>query len=405
VSIAVDDLVVGYGDGPVLEGISLRVEPGELVGLVGPNGAGKTTLVRTALGALDPAGGSVRLAGVAVDSLSSREASRRVAAVPQQSGLTFNFTVREVVEMGRHPHAPRLGSDPDPDAVDTAMRRTGVQDLAARDIDAISGGERQRVLLARALAQDTPALLVDEPTASLDVNHQVRTLELIAGLATDGRAILAAIHDLNLAARYCDRLVVLAGGTVEARGPPSAILEAETIEAAFDTPAVVTRDPITDAPVVTALPGGEGGQSEAVHVVGTGPEAASVVARLRRAGYEVSAGVVPEGGRVAATAEALDVTVTTAPPLGEVSDSTWREARRQADRAAATVGVTSPGLSGARNAEVLEVVRRFVLVAPEEPEPETPTEPSRVVSPEGVVEAVAGVLTEPLTQAVPGHGT
>lgn len=404
-SIAIEDLVVGYGADPVLEGVSFAVEPGELVGLVGPNGAGKTTLIRTALGALTPRRGMVKLQGDPVGTLSSTAASRRVAAVPQQSGVTFNFTVREVVEMGRHPHAPRLGSDPDSEAVERAMERTAVADLAHRDIDAVSGGERQRVLLARALAQDTPALLVDEPTASLDVNHQIRTLELVGDLASEGRAVLAAIHDLNLAARYCDRLVVLADGAIQAVGPPERVLESDTIEAAFDTRAVVHRDPITAAPVVTALPEATGQANEPVHVVGTGEEAAAVAARLARAGYEVSTGVVPTSGHVATTADALGISAITAPPFGEIPDAERRRARSQIREAAVTVVVSSAGVDHRVMTDQVDEARRLVLVGATEGETELGPVLRDDVDPADVVGAVAGALTEPVRRPVLGQET
>jgi iron complex transport system ATP-binding protein len=405
VTVGVRDLVIGYGSAPVLDGVSLSVAEGELVGLVGPNGVGKTTLIRALLGTLTPDDGCVTLNGDSVADLGSRAASRRVAAVPQQSAVPFSFTVREVVEMGRHPHTPRLGSDPEPGAVERAMQRTEITHLADRDIDAVSGGERQRVLIARALAQDTPALLLDEPTASLDVNHQIRTLGLVEDLADSGRAVLAAIHDLNLAARYCDRLVLLANGGVAARGSPVDVLRPEPLEAAFDTRAVVSRDPVTDAPVVTALPGDESSDDTHVHVVGTGTEAASVVARLCRAGFEVSAGVVPAEGPVETTATHFDSTLVTAPPFAADTSAEREAARELAAEAAVTVGVMSPGLSGSPNGRVLRTGPRRVTVVASETHPETTDVGGRTVPPEEVVAAVRAELVAPSRVAQPGQGT
>jgi ABC-type cobalamin/Fe3+-siderophores transport system ATPase subunit len=191
-----------------------------------------------------------------VSALSARETSRRVATVPQNTALSFAFPVREVVAMGRTPHRSRFEreSAADRTAVERAMARTEVSQFADRSIEAVSGGERQRVVLARALAQDASVLALDEPTASLDVNHQVRTLSLIAELVADGRAAIAAIHDLDLAARYCDRLCLLAEGRVLDTGPPEAVLTEATLERAFDTRAAVVRHPATGAVDVTAFP-------------------------------------------------------------------------------------------------------------------------------------------------------
>jgi len=246
-------VTVDLGGQRVLDGVDLRATPGELVGLVGPNGAGKTTLLRTVNGTLAPDAGTVRVGGDDVGALSARERSRRVATVPQDTSVGFAFDVRTVVEMGRHPHRPRLGADPDPDAVDRAMERVGVTDLAERSVGAVSGGERSRVLLARALAQDADVLVLDEPTASLDIGHQVATLDLTREIVDEGRTAVAAVHDLNLAARFCDRLVVLADGRIRARGPPETVLGRDTLRSTFDVAAAVDDHPTTDAPLVTAL--------------------------------------------------------------------------------------------------------------------------------------------------------
>ncbi len=244
---------VSLGGQRVLSEASIAVDRGELVGLVGPNGAGKTTLLRTLNGTLAPDAGTVRVDGEDVHALSARARSRRVATVPQDTSVGFAFDVRTIVEMGRHPHRSRFGGDPDPGAVDRALERAGVDHLADRSVDAVSGGERSRVLLARALAQDADALVLDEPTASLDIGNQVDTLELVTDLVDEGRAAVAAIHDLNLAARFCDRIVVLVDGQVQARGPPETTLERETLRAAFGVTAAVDDHPATQAPLVTAL--------------------------------------------------------------------------------------------------------------------------------------------------------
>jgi iron complex transport system ATP-binding protein len=248
------DVVVDRG-ARVLDGVSLAAGEGEVVGLVGPNGAGKTTLLRVCNGSLAPASGEVRVDGDPLPGLSARETARRVATVPQEPSLGFDFPVREAVAMGRTAHVPRLGrrGPDDRAAVARAMDRAAVTDLADRPVTALSGGERARVSLARALAQETPVLLLDEPTANLDVGHQVRTLSLVRGLADDGRAIVAAVHDLDLAARFCDRLVLLADAAVRATGDPAAVLTPAALADAFGVRARVDTDPATGAPRVTVL--------------------------------------------------------------------------------------------------------------------------------------------------------
>jgi iron complex transport system ATP-binding protein len=320
-AIEVRDLGVAYGGTEVLSGVSLTVERGRFVGLVGPNGAGKTTLLRCLNGALDPDAGTVRVGGDDVSRLSSREASRRVATVPQRTAVTFEFPVRDVVAMGRTPHLSRFGTAGEADraAVDEAMARTAVAEFADRPVTEVSGGERQRVLLARALAQDAPVLVLDEPTASLDINHQVRTLELVRELTADGRTAVAAIHDLNLAARFCDELVVVSGGGVLATGSPGDVLTESTVEDAFDTDAAVARHPVTGATTVTALRPHED-DSGRVHVVGGGGSAARYLHALSRRGFDVSVGALNEGDTDAAVAAELGLDVVTVPPYGPVGE-------------------------------------------------------------------------------------
>ena len=298
--ITAEGISVSLAGKEVLDGVTARAED-EFVGVVGPNGAGKTTLIRAANGAAEPDDGVVRVGGDELSSLSSREVSRRVATMPQNTDVSFEFTVEEVVRMGRHPHVPRFGTDTT-NKVREAMERVDIAQFADRSVHEVSGGERQRVLLARCLAQDADVLLLDEPTASLDVNHAVETLSLVRSLVGEGRTAVAAIHDLDLAARFCDRLVLIGDGRVVASGTPKEVLTEENVEAVFGTPAFVGRDPATGSVRVTALDekqAADGGARARAHYVGDreGP-----LRRLERA-YDVSVGVVPEGCAAAEAAE------------------------------------------------------------------------------------------------------
>ncbi|MEZ3167770.1 ATP-binding cassette domain-containing protein [Halorubrum ejinorense] len=367
--LSVSDVAVSFGDLDVVSGVDLRVEPGSLVGLVGPNGAGKTTVLRAVTGAVEPDAGTVRIGGEPASSLSAREVGRRVASVPQATDLAFDFRVRHVVEMGRTPHLGRFdahGPDDD-DAVDAAMAAADVERFAGRSITEVSGGERQRVLLARALAQAAPLLLLDEPTASLDVNHAVETLELVRAFVDDGeRGAIAAIHDLDAAARYCDEVVVLANGGVQAAGQPESVLSASTVGDAFDAEAFVGRNPATGTPAVTAFPPHDAAPHR-VHVIGTGRPAARVVARLAAAGHEPSVGVVPAGDAAAGAAADADATAVTAPPFEGPDSEAVAAARELAADADATVAVGRGNDSESRvsgpNADVAAAADPLVAVS------------------------------------------
>ncbi|MFC4986549.1 ATP-binding cassette domain-containing protein [Saliphagus infecundisoli] len=338
--IDADSLSVSFGDVAVLSEASLSVAEGEFVGLVGPNGAGKTTLLRAISAAISPDAGSVRVAGREVQNLSSRESSRLVSVVPQVTHLSFAFDVREVVEMGRTPYRSRFSSPTpeDRERVDRAMERTAVAEFEDRSIEAVSGGERQRVILARTLAQDTPVVLLDEPTASLDVAHQIETLELVAKLVEEGKTALAAIHDLELAARYCDRLAVLAGGGIVETGSPEEVLSADRLAEAFDATTAVATNPVTGSPTVTALPGGVPSElPERVHVLGRGAAAAGVLARLEGTGVEVTAGPLVAGGPAAAAATRQGIDPLVAEPYAPLDRELLAAAKERIRTADAVV--------------------------------------------------------------------
>jgi len=246
-----------YGARQVLRHVSLTLAPGEILGVIGPNGSGKTTLVRVLSGVLPPSAGTVRLAGRPLAAYRRREVARRLAVVPQDPSIDFPFTALEVVLMGRAPHLPPLAF---PRARDLAiareaMARLEVAGVETRPLDRLSGGERQRILLARALAQEPEILLLDEPTTHLDLRHQAGIHDVARALAREhGRGVVSVLHDLNLAALFCDRVVLLADGTVAGQGKPGAVLTAEALQRAYQTPVYVGRNELTGAPVVLPLP-------------------------------------------------------------------------------------------------------------------------------------------------------
>jgi iron complex transport system ATP-binding protein len=363
--LAVEDLSVSLGGSEVLSHVTASATRGRFVGLVGPNGAGKTTLLRAVTGALTPDSGRVRIDGQVVAELPSKAASRLVASVPQDTSLSFDFDVRETVAMGRTPYVSRFGrrTQEDREIVESAMVRTDVAQFAERSITEISGGERQRVLLARALAQDTPLLLLDEPTASLDISHQIRTLELVRDLVADGRTVVAAIHDLNLAAHYCDELWLLGDGDLLATGNPASVLTEERLSTAFDADALVTRHPVTGSTYVTALPTSRGDAEGRVHVIGGGGSAARVLYLLSSAGYHVTCGALNEGDSDTETARQLGIDPITVDPFAPV-DAGAREAVADAVAAADAVVVADVevGDGNLANLEAARSADRVVLV-------------------------------------------
>lgn len=361
------DVSITLGEVGALDSVSFEVEQGSFLGIIGPNGAGKTTLLRTISGVLRPDTGRIFVDGQDVTTLSAREVSRLVAVVPQETNLAFDFDVADIVEMGRTPYRRRVswGPRPDTDIVERAMAQTQVEDLADRAISEVSGGERQRVLLARALAQDTPVLLLDEPTANLDINHQIRTLELVRSLVDDaGKTVLAPIHDLNLAAHYCDRLLLLSEGRRTAMGPPEAVLTESNLESAFGTEAVVTNHPVTGSVYVMALPAGAIETTKpSVHVIGGGGSAARLLYLLAASGYDVSTGALNEGDADLETARLLGIDAVTLEPYSPIDQATYERVVEKVESAAVTVLAdvelgegNLPNLEAAKEADTVVVV-------------------------------------------------
>jgi iron complex transport system ATP-binding protein len=232
----------------ILDNVTFTVSPGELVGLIGPNGAGKSTLLKVISGLWSGAKGEILLDDKPLARYSPRHIAQVIAHVPQITALDFPFAVKEIVLMGRNPHLSRfqLETEHDRQIVSNTMRRTQTHHLAHRLIGTLSGGERQRVLIARALTQEPRLLLLDEPTANLDIQHQIGILSLVRDLIQeDGLGAVAAVHDLELAARFCDRLVLLHEGAVLADGLPEQVLNPDSIRAAYGVEVHPYTDPIT----------------------------------------------------------------------------------------------------------------------------------------------------------------
>jgi iron complex transport system ATP-binding protein len=244
-AVEVEALGFGYPGREVLRDVGLSARAGEVIGLCGPNGAGKSTLLRLIVGLLRPRSGRVVLGGDDVGLLDRREIARRAALLLQDSALDVPLSVREVVAMGRLPHLRRFQPEGAEDlaAIEAALELTDSRGLADRRVTELSGGERHRVQLARALAQATPVLLLDEPTASLDLAHQLQVLRLLRTTAAGGRCVMVALHDLSLAARSCDRILILAEGGLGADGTPREVLTEENLARFFRVRASVRSDP------------------------------------------------------------------------------------------------------------------------------------------------------------------
>ena len=257
ISLQIRQVHFSYLDGFNLDNINLSINAGEMIGLLGPNGSGKTTLIKLVSGILKPTQGGIRLDGSDLSHLSRKSIARRVAVVPQHFHIAFAFTTTEIVTLGRTPFLKAFAGETEADRrlVADALERIGISELAKRHFDELSGGERQKVILAMALAQQPKLLLLDEPTVHLDIAHQVEILELVRSLnAAQGLTVVAAIHDLNLASLYFDRLILLKEGKVWADGTPAQVLTEAKIRDVFSTLVRVEPHPVTGVPHIIVMP-------------------------------------------------------------------------------------------------------------------------------------------------------
>jgi len=321
--IAFESADVGYGDDSVVSGVDLSVGRGEFVGLVGPNGAGKSTLLRALTGTARVLGGRVLLAGQDTRTLAARYRARILGVVPQTLPEPFAFSAEEFVQMGRYPHLGRMQqfSDADGAVVGEVMDVTDTARLAGDRVDRMSGGDLQRLTLAQALAQQPTVLLLDEPVSHLDLNHRLQILELVRGLVDAGMAVLAVFHELELAARYSDRLAIVSSGGVPLVGKPADVLTPSTLREVFAVRAVIGTDPVTGTVAVTPVLREQvaiATSGPTVLVIGGSGAASRLMHDLALAGFRLHAGALNRGDVDYSVAEALGADVVELPAFGEV---------------------------------------------------------------------------------------
>ena len=318
--VSVRDLEFAYDERPVLRGVSFDIEPGDFVGVVGPNGCGKSTLLDLIEGILKPAAGDVLVRSKPVGRYRRREIACEVALVPQTFTLDFELPVRQVVEMGAYCRGK--GADPSGDA-DEALARLGIADLADRPFPELSGGEKQMVVLAQALVQQAPILLLDEPAASLDVSHQLRLFDLLQELNRDGLTVICVLHDLNMALHYFDKLLVLSDGGVAAWGPTSEVVRPETLEAVYGVRAYLHHH--AGRTFLTFSPRPRTQRKGRVHLVCGGGTGSSLMRELVDGGYEVTAGVVNALDSDEVTGRELGLQMAIEAPFSPIGDAAHAE--------------------------------------------------------------------------------
>lgn len=365
VSLEIHGVTVSYHADPVLKGVSFSVRPGEMLALLGPNGCGKSTLLRAISRVLRPRAGYVLLDQGDIASLPARALARRLAVVAQEEPVAFDFTVEEVVSLGRLPHQGRWQQEDQADRalVNRAMKMTATTSLAGRPVSQLSGGERQRVAIARALAQRPQLLLLDEPTAYLDLNFQHEMLELVTTLNhQEGITIIAALHDLNLALEFFSQFILLSQGKIVALGPAEEVITSENLQRVYHVQAQVYVHPLARRRQVLVLPAVQDfrpGSRGRLHLVCGGGSGAPLMSGLLRAGYRLSIGVLNQGDSDYEYARLCGLEIVEVPPFCPVSpQATSRMLDLMREAAAVVVSNIPFGPGNAANLEAALTARQ-----------------------------------------------
>ncbi len=367
-ALDVSEIAAGYIPGePVLRNLTLRVERGEMVGILGPNGAGKTTLFRLLTGLLQPSHGQLHVFGESRRHLTASRRAQLIGVAPQQLDGPVPFTVEELVTMSRTVWRARLWSPShaaeDRRAIERALALTDLSELRQRPLDALSGGEKQRAVVAMAIAREPPILLLDEATSHLDMNHRLEIMQIVERLnREDGVTVLMISHDINLSADFCRRLLLLDHGVLMADGSPQTVLQADLLQATYHCDVAVSHDPqrgaitVNPARRLPALPPGTGIRC---HVIGGGGSAGELLRRLTLGGYCVSCGVLNSGDSDHVSAAALDVATVVEKPFSPISAKSLESARALAEDSRICVLANVPfGTGNTANLHIAEDIHR-----------------------------------------------
>jgi iron complex transport system ATP-binding protein len=355
------------GGATIVDHVDVAVPRGELVGIIGPNGAGKTTLLRLLAGLLSPSRGEVLLDGRSVPSMEARGRARRISFMTQDISQVFPFTVMEILLMGRYPHLGRFQQEK-PEDRERARRMlsyVGLGALEERPFNGLSGGERQLVLFAKALVQETDVLLLDEPSSSLDIHHEDRVFSMAQELAREGRAVVASVHNLAVAAHYCSRLFLLEKGRVASEGRPDQVLHSEILDRVYGTRTVVAPSLATGSLTVTVVPVGREPRGTRVHLIGGAGSAVNLTRELTRLGCSLTGGIAHEHDSDEKLWKSLGVPYRCVGAFSRISDEEVGAAAPMVERADLTVLCSFPvGAGNMGNLRLAARARRLAVLQP-----------------------------------------
>lgn len=354
----------------ILKDIDFAADKGEFIGLIGPNGAGKTTLLKC-LNGIHKSRGTIEIDGKSLKEMNTRETAAKVAMLHQETMITFPFTVLDIVMTGRYHRLGRLKAESSADyaAARKYMEYTDTLKLESRQINSLSGGERQRVLFSKVLVQETELILLDEPSASLDISYEEQIFKYSSELCCNGKTVIAAVHDLKTAVRFCTRLVLMKDGQIIADGAPEAVITHENLKKAYGVNALVYKNRISGL-VDFHIPGkAHEGKSTRIHVIGGGGSASGIIRQLFESGFHVTAGVFAHGDSDLGCTEVFGIKALVCQPFSEIDDKALQENIELIRKADLTILCDMPfGHQNMRNLEAAAQASRLIMIEDDNPE-------------------------------------
>ena len=365
--LKISDLQFSVGEKNILKDINLNVAKGEFVGIIGPNGAGKTSLLKC-INRINTYSGDIFIDGRDSRMLSQKEIARNVSLMFQNTNITFPFTALEVVLMGRYAHLRygRSESRKDVVAAHEYLKYTGVSGLENQTVTSMSGGEVQRVLFAKVLAQEANLVLLDEPTSSLDIAYEEQIFHICSELYKEGKTVITSVHDIKIAARYCTRLILMKDGRIMADGTAEEVLTSENMSEAFSVNALVYRNRVTNSLDYHIFSNDSFGKGTRIHIIGGGGSASGVIRYLFERGYSLSAGVLSLGDSDLNTAELFGVKSITTQPFSGIDELAHAENERFIKNADITVLCNMPfGIGNLKNLEAAQSAKKLLIIEDE----------------------------------------
>jgi len=361
ISINIKELTFQYGSETILDGISINIKPESFISIIGPNGSGKSTLLKNISAILKPSEGMIYLEEHNISHLSAREIARKMAVVPQETIMEYRFSAFDIVLMGRSPHIQRFQSESFEDykIAKNSMEATDTWRFKDRFINELSGGERQRVIIARALTQEPKIILLDEPTAFLDIQHQMEILELLCKLNREnGLTVVVVLHDINLAARFSNYMLLLKEGRVIAEGTPEEVITNEIIKQSYGIEVVIKKNPFAGTPYVIPITGVKNNKTIKnirVHVICGGGTGGTLIQKLVEEGYEISTGVLNIGDSDWELSKLLDINIIEEAPFVGISDEIHKKHLSMIDDSNVIILSSIPlGYGNLKNLEAVE---------------------------------------------------